>query len=94
MVDVAVFVGSDTLVAVITAEPTETPVTRPELLTVATPGVALLHVTFCADSTGSTEAVSCRVAATAIEAVVGATETLVTAANGTRVIVGLILATV
>ena len=94
MVDVAVFVGSDTLVAVITAEPAETPVTRPELLTVATPGVALFHVTFCAASTGSAEAVSCRVAATAIEAVVGATETLVTAANGTRVMVGLILATV
>ena len=94
MVDVALLVGSDRLLAVITAVPAETPATKPELLTVATPGVALLHVTFCADSTGSAEAVSCRVAATAIEAVVGATETLVTAAKGTRVMVGLILATV
>jgi len=94
MVDVAVLVGSETLVAVITALPADTPVTRPELLTVATPGVALDHVTFWPAPPGNTLAVSWRVVLTATEAVVGATTTLVTATNGTRVIVGEILETV
>ncbi len=46
MFDVAVFVGSETLVAVMTAEPAATPVTRPELDTVAMLGAELDHVTF------------------------------------------------
>ena len=55
---VLVLVTSDTLVAVIVAEPAETPVTRPEELTVATLGAELDHVTFCAASAGNADAVS------------------------------------
>ena len=43
--DVAVLVGSDTLVAVMTADPAATPVTRPDELTVAVDGAELLQVT-------------------------------------------------
>ncbi len=55
---VLVLVTSDTLVAVIVAEPAETPVTRPEELTVATLGAELDQVTFCAASAGNADAVS------------------------------------
>ncbi|MNP55416.1 hypothetical protein D3C76_1500630 [compost metagenome] len=87
-------VGSETLVAVMTADPTATAVTRPEELTVAIDGAELDQVTFWAAPDGSADAVSWRVAATAIEAVVGATDTLETGTNGTRVMVGACLATV
>ncbi|MNP02654.1 hypothetical protein D3C76_945140 [compost metagenome] len=92
--EVAVLVGSDTLVAVMTAEPAATPVTRPDELTGAINGAELPQVKFCPAPDGSADAVSWRVAATAIEAVAGVTETLVTGTNGTRVMVVACLATV
>ncbi len=68
------------VVTVIVAVPTATPVTRPELLTVAKEVFDELQVTvlFVAFE-GATVAVSCWVAPTLIEAVVGLTVTPVTA---------------
>lgn len=88
MVDVDVLVPSAVLVAVITEVPADTAVTRPELLTVATEGVALDQVTVWVEPEGRTVGVSWRVAPMTTLAVVGATATDATASAGERVMVG------
>jgi hypothetical protein len=76
---VPLFVPSKVEVAVMLALPTVTPCTSPLVETVATAGVALLHVTAVgAPLTAATLAVSCVVAPTATDAGEGDTETAVT----------------
>ena len=81
MLDVPLFAS---LVAVIVAEPTATPVTRPLLLTVATDVVELVHVTVrpvrMLPFASFSVAVSCSVAFVEMVAGVGVT---VTEATGT-----------
>lgn len=70
-------VGFATLVARTTAVPAATALTRPVALTVATDGVAELHVTVVAvPASASTVAASCRVCPIAIAGDVGETVTL------------------
>lgn len=71
MLRVTVLVGSDTLVAVATAEPAAMPVTRPDGEMVALVGSLIDQVTAWLAPAGLTVAVSCWVAATAIDTEAG-----------------------